>query len=182
MFKHGATRTHWGDVVDATIRELSTSALPISPSASTSDHITFNEGRPVHTVWKIVDATSSIKDISKTNLPPSPGTKPLPKVVKPAALPTNQIPTQGRQTNLLPPPGTKPPPNVVKKTCCLLQEPNPCPRTQLLTSLTELFLQAQRHAHLLFYPVSSYFLPLTSCILLRTLFSLSLSPYVVLLT
>ena len=160
MFMHRATRTHWGEVVDATIRELSTSALPIGRSASTSDHIAFNKGCLVHIGWKRVDATSSINDISKTNKPAvlsrnqthtqrrqknmmaSPGTKPLPNVVKqtwcllqePSPYPTssnkpdafskNQAPTQRRQTNLVPSPGTKPLPNVVKQTWCLLQVPN----------------------------------------------------------
>ena len=118
--------------MDATIRALSISALPIGRSASTSDHTTFNKGRPVHARWKKVDATSNINDISNTN--------------KPAALSRNQTPTQrrqtnllpspgpeplpqGRQTNLLPPPGTKPLPKVVKQTCCPLQEPNPYPRS-----------------------------------------------------
>jgi len=163
MFMHRATRTHWGEVVDATIRELSTSALPIGRSASTSDHIAFNKGCLVHIGWKRVDATSSINDISKTNKPAvlsrnqthtqrrqknmmaSPGTKPLPNVVKqtwcllqePSPYPTssnkpdafsrNQAPTQRRQTNLMLSPRTKPLPNVVKQTWCLLQEPSPYP-------------------------------------------------------
>ena len=113
MFMHRATRTHWGEVVDATIRELSTSALPIGRSASTSDHIAFNKGCLVHIGWKRVDATSSINDISKTN--------------KPAVLSRNQTHTQRRQKNMMASPGTKPLPNVVKQTWCLLQEPSPYP-------------------------------------------------------
>jgi hypothetical protein len=131
--------------VDTTIRAFSISALPTGRSASTSDHITFNKGRPVHTGWKTEGVTASIDDISKTNKPVAPCRNqtptqsrqiccplqvPYPRSSnKPAALSRNQTPSQGRQTNLLHSPGTKPLPKFVKQTRCPLQKPNPFPRS-----------------------------------------------------
>jgi hypothetical protein len=127
----------------------------------------------------------------QTNLLPSPGNKHLPRSSnKFAVLSRNQTHTQSRQTNMLPSRGIKPYPG--RQTCCPLQEPNPYPsssnkpaaicRNQTPSQDHIFSLHRPKYSYkdkelvqLLFCPVSCYFLLLTYCIFLSTLFSLSFS-------